>query len=125
MPVQPIESALTDLRLYDAPFISQRSTDLPVVYEWHKEKERHPQRRDEGADPPGRTFIVIIDTSEEGKAKALKDAGKVEMPYSPIAEIEKLGEHVIKYLTDESHATDDRSRRDETWGLAHGTRPQE
>ena len=87
--------ALLHLRPYTAEDLSARSPDLPQVYEYVAPMP-HPQRpqspicpttsdQPEGTIPaafiaPGRTFVVLVDVSEEGKARDRERAKHLDIP---------------------------------------------
>ncbi|KAF7792930.1 hypothetical protein EIP86_004033 [Pleurotus ostreatoroseus] len=66
-PVVPTEIATRDL---EGPLIiSGRSPQLPSIYVW-KGKQPHPQRNRASDELCGKTYVVFIDSSEEGKQLA-------------------------------------------------------
>ncbi|KAJ3553559.1 hypothetical protein NM688_g3547 [Phlebia brevispora] len=91
--VQPCPSALRDLR---GPLdVDGRSPELPPIYEWTGEdsgEDTHPQRPLSPAHAwSGRTYVIFIDPSDEGKALAQKLGGRQKIPLGRQEEVEDFG----------------------------------
>lgn len=86
--VRPIASALTDL---EGPLdLPNRSAQLPPVYVWAHDKP-HPQRHPASMELHGKSYIVIIDGSPEGKARADRLAQMQQVPLGREAVAQSLG----------------------------------
>lgn len=86
--VRPTAAALQDL---NGPLdLPNRSPQLPPVYIW-AQKQPHPQRNSASLELHGKTYIVMIDGSPEGKAKADRLAQLQQVPLGREAVAQSLG----------------------------------
>ncbi|KAF7789175.1 hypothetical protein EIP86_000112 [Pleurotus ostreatoroseus] len=87
--VRPLPPALRDL---SAPLqIPNRSPQLPPIYLWEGQGP-HPQRLEKGEDNGGRTYIIIIDGSDDGKHHADRLAQLQNIPLGRNADVQGQGD---------------------------------
>lgn len=68
---------LKGLREYDDESLARRSPALPKIYVF---EGLHPQRPVHDSDSAGRTFVILVDVSVEGKARELRNAENLDIP---------------------------------------------
>ena len=75
-----------DLRFFEGFDSRKRSQALPAIYIYGGHHPQRPHHR----DFEGRTFVQLIDVSEEGKADQLASVRSLQIPLGREADMEEL-----------------------------------